>query len=340
MFKSLLNKQNILYRLIILGWLVQLLVCHRLWTISDDTWVFHLPGLADMYLVRVFFFSVIVALLALQFVFVNCKLALALIVAWLVITPFNLNVWQAWFWLYYLLVLTHYLGAAWFNRSIWVFLAGMYWWSGLYKINEFYLDDWAWNLEQLNITYSGVLMKTLSAVPYVEMLLAVLFWVTPFRKYMHLVAAMFHLGIVVMFSPLVLDMNHVILPWNFILFILNVALWKFDSAWVRWTWKPILPGLICSWILPAVTLVTGLWHAQAFNLYSGRMPYIEMSYKSQETSVLMLHLEQTGVPCLPDESAQYDTFGKLCRSGLVSDGKITIRSWNSEQISRLQCPVD
>lgn len=332
------NKQGSVYRLILFGWLIQVIVCHRLWTIEDDSWIFHLPGLHEMHTIRVVLFGLLVTLLGLSIVFLNRKFELALIVSWLIITPFNLNVWQAWFWLYYLLVLTHYLGAAWFNRSIWVFLSGMYWWSGLYKINEFYIEDWAWNLEQLNMTFSNVLMKSLLAVPYIEMLLAGLFWISPTRKYMHLIAAIFHLGIVVIFSPLILDINHVILPWNFMLFILNMVLWRHSESSLKWNWKPILPGLICSWILPAVTLITGLWHAQAFNLYSGRMPYIELNFDGEETSILMLHLQKTGVPCLPDESAQYDTYDKLCRKGLVSAGKMTVRSWNTEEVILLQCP--
>jgi hypothetical protein len=335
---NLLKSKKLVLQLVLLTWLIQVLVCYRLWFQDSDTFVFHITGFDGLETLRKTIAVVVMALLLVSMVFPGRYTLPALIFAWLVLTPFNLNVWQAWFWLSYLLVLTAYLAPALFHQSIWVFLAGMYWWSGLYKLNAFYAPDWEWNLQEH--PSAGGLLSVMKLVPYGEIGLGTMLWIAPLRRYLHLVAAGFHLGIALVLSPLVLDMNHVVIPWNMCLMALNLLLFVSPPPALakRQRWQSLLPGFVCSWFFPALTLLFGTWHAQAFNLYSGHMNYVEIQVDGTVSSIFAMHVEHTGVPCLPDETAQMDTFDKLCAAGEITGGWITERSWKTETVTAISCP--
>ncbi len=327
----------LLIRLILISWLVQIVVCHGLWTTQNETFIFSVPLLEGMETTRIILAGATIVILLFAIWKPNKYIIATLLFCWLMLTPFNLNVWQAWFWLFYLLTFTYFVMPTLFRHAIWVFLAGMYFWSGLYKLNSFYLSDWEWNLSLYNERVANQMLQVMALVPYLEILMAVLLWIPMIRRQLHLIAIFFHLGVALVLSPLVLDMNHVVIPWNIMLAVINYQLWRNTSNARVFHLKPMVPGFMFSWVFPTATLLFGSWHAQAFNLYSGHMPYIDVTIDGKTSSIFALHVLHTGVPCLPDESAQLNTFEKLCKNGDVEHAVLTLRTWKKEEIIPLQC---
>ncbi|MBU6340902.1 MAG: hypothetical protein KGS48_05350 [Bacteroidetes bacterium] len=198
---------------------------------------------------------------------------------------FNLNTAQPWVWCYWLL-----FWALWLDPD--PLFAGLvavsiYWWGGIFKVSPYFAEDnfpwfcgaFSW-LEGL-----GKFPSLGYAIAVCEALFAPALWWIPTRRIARVVLVLFHLGIVLVLSPLGHDWNTVVIPWN-------IALASF--VWVAFSGSGYLSGRrhVGSWFLPGL-----VWLAPAFNFWGIWPDMLSWKLYSNTQAEATFYTPEPKAPC-------------------------------------------
>ncbi len=174
-----------------------------------------------------------------------------------------------------------------------VLLVGVYFWSGLHKFTQSFIDfvyplllkglfrvqDGSWLMEHRQLGYGAAAVELLIG-------LGLIFPKT--RNLAVLGAVLMHLLIIAWVSPLGSNPNYVIIPWNVAMISLvvlgaygmknRISLWPAAHADLRWA-TAALACLI--WFMPALNL-DNRWDAYlSFNLYTERTPHMYVALRQE-----------------------------------------------------------
>jgi len=266
--------------LVCIAWFITKVICYKLW-FADR--LFPLVPVADIlsglpvFLHSALFFISLTAMLVLLF-FPDKKIAVILLLAELFSCSLDQNRWQPWEYQFLFMLAAiiflkeekHLLFAC---RLI---LAGIYFFSGLSKLNSAFLHDIWQNLilrRWLGIGPVGVwVIRAGYLLPLIEMAAGAALLISRTRKPAALAMIAMHVMILMMLGPLGLNMNAVIWPWNIVMLCLLVLLFyktTFNLA-NDFFYRPLAwIILVCWWVLPWLQL-GGYWDKYLSSvLYSG-----------------------------------------------------------------------
>ena len=206
---------------------------------------------------------------------------------------------QPWVYLYFLIFLPFAFskqpgGAGFISRYLqWIFVA-CYLWSGVHKINPNFIDK----------TFQDVLGHLFSislperykvfgyVIPFVEITIAFLLVFIKTRKAGVVAALSAHLFILLYLSPLGIDRNYVVYPWN-IAMISGVVLlfWRNEETLFIFpkgmVWRAFQVGsLVLLFVLPLLNLA-GRWdHYLSFSLYADKTHHLFIAIEETEAKKL------------------------------------------------------
>ena len=152
-------------------------------------------------------------------------------------------------------------------------ISGIYLWSGIHKINPFYFEDVIYNLSYAvdDGLYKDLLIESSKAIPYVEVILAILLLIPRLFKIASIISIALHAGIIVFLIQI--GYNYAVWPWNlvFILFHVITLLKKSKLTYEINISNAVATALFI--VFPIVNVYTHNFAYQSWNLYSGRIPY-------------------------------------------------------------------
>ncbi|AYB30484.1 MauE/DoxX family redox-associated membrane protein [Chryseolinea soli] len=206
---------------------------------------------------------------------------------------------QPWVYLYFLIFLPFAFpqqpgDATFVSRYLqWIFVA-CYFWSGLHKINPNFIDK----------TFQDVLRHLFSmslperyrifgyVIPSVEIGIAFLLVFVKTRRAGVVVALGTHLFILWYLSPLGIDQNYVVYPWNVAMMAGVVLLfWRNEETLFAFpkgkVWRAFqLSSLVLLFVLPLLNLA-GRWdHYLSFSLYAGKTHHLFIAIEETEAKKL------------------------------------------------------
>jgi len=133
--------------------------------------------------------------------------------------------WQYQYMLVLLFAIIFFKMPKYFFYALLLLIGCTYFFSGLYKFNGAYLYNiWDELILKKTLTISPQLVKT-PVLHYAGLLLALLevllglslLFLSKFRRYVVALAMLIHCLIIVFLSPLLANINHVVIPWNFVM---------------------------------------------------------------------------------------------------------------------------
>lgn len=232
-----------------------------------------------------------------------------------------------------------------------IILIGMYLWSGIHKLNPNFIE----------ITFSNMLrhflgMETISGlrflgytIPCIEILTGLLLVIPRFRKAGVRLAVLTHLTIMVYLSPVGVNDNYVVIPWNVTLALLVILLfWDKRNSLAFWKEAKglslALPvfSLLLFGLMPALNFA-GAWDDYlSFSLYSDKTkryyiaiaenqvsridrevhPYfvnIEGMQGGEMIDVNEWAMEELNVPFYPERSAIRTLSVHFCKTGIPDE---------------------
>ena len=177
-------------------------------------------------------------------------------------------------------------------------LAGVYIYSGLQKMNSnFVSDTYSWFISPLENLFSERQMNLFyrfgSIFSYFELSLGFLVLFKPLRFIILPLILLMHLIIIVLLSPLGLNQNYVVIPWNFTIIILNLLLFanvdrdRFYDFTMLFKTAHFYIVILIIYIIPFFSFN---------NLYDS---YLSSSLYSGNTNQISVKISQTGFKKLP-----------------------------------------
>ncbi len=271
---------NLLLRLVLLTWIITKFICYPLWMGDRDfplvpvtEGLMHLPAYWHAVL-----FWVSLLLMAVTVIFPGRKWAAAVVVLEMMLCLLDQNRWQPWQYQFMFMLATYavfQLRA--FKLLSWqIILAGLYFFSGLAKLQPAFIHDIWNNLILRNwlgiYTESGWIFRLGYALPLLEMGGAILLCFSRFRRVGIFLLVAMHLLILLLLGPLGLNRSSVIWPWNVCMPLLLILLFYKHPLQLPYAFfkQPFAWLLVaCFGILPWLH-VLGRWdHYLSFTLYSG-----------------------------------------------------------------------
>jgi len=234
--------------------------------------------------------------------------------------------WQPWQYQYMLVLLFAFIffeKPKCFFYTLILLLGCTYFFSGLYKFNGGFLYK-VWDKlilkRNLNISpqiikiplvhYSGLILA------FIEVLLGFgILFINRFRPYIIILAIIMHLMIIVFLSPLVANINHVVIPWNFVmigyLFIIrNHQAINFKSFLLL---KRSYVAILLIVFLPSLNKLN-LWPSyMSFKLYTG----------DQKTMII----------CKNKNSVKLDQFAEYSQKYCQNSKMIRTHHWSMQELN-------
>jgi len=210
----------------------------------------------------------------------------------------------------------------------------IYFQSGLHKISGSFLfsiwekiilqDFFKFKQEQINslwIHYSGLILA------FIEVVLPLVILFTKFKKQAAVGLIVMHLFILVMLSPIGLNMNSVVWPWNIamIFFLYFVFIYKNDNEII--ITLDLIKGNGIIFFIPIVLLPFLNYFVKfdnflSFNLYSGSVPVLEICINDKK--------------CYEKYKPFLSTYNRFCDSKNV----INIKEWSLQEMNIIAIPEE
>lgn len=285
-------KNKFLPRVVAASFLLQILMTWKLWFPIGRTYP-HLP-LFDYYDFSFLFTPVLVGLLVWLIFFFEQQIVSGLLVCLALLVASDLTRLQVWVWFYVLALLIWQScpnEKSLKNRQLWLF-AAVYFWGGFNKLNPYFQEDiFSWWCE------SSPFLKFLAgekwaavAAALLEMSLAVGILFQGSRRFFGWLAIAFHLLNVLMLSPLALNWNLVVVPWNLVMAVLiwwiclsdgnffssknedlpatSLRIPAFDKSAAGMKTSTTFVMLL-AWLAPALNFVGWFPHNLSWKMYAG-----------------------------------------------------------------------
>ena len=256
-------------RIVCIAWFITKIICYKLW-FADR--LFPLAPVHEILsslppLLHSGLFVCSMACLVILLFFPDKKIALLLLLFELLSCCLDQNRWQPWEYqfIFMLLVYTFIKEENMIRFSWQLIIAGLYFFSGVSKLNSTFIHDiWQHLLLKRWLGIGPVNIWVIRAgygLPLVEMLAGAGLLVKKIRRLSILVLCSMHLLILLMLGPLGLNINVGIWVWNLLMPVLLFSLFynrSFDLKPAR-SWNVLLwLVLLCWWILPWFQL-GGYW---------------------------------------------------------------------------------
>ncbi|MFC5271120.1 hypothetical protein [Adhaeribacter terreus] len=195
----------------------------------------------------------------------------------------------------------------------------IYCWSGIHKLNENFIQ---FTFQDILSKLFGIqdpeLLNTLKPWGYgiglLEILTGLFLFIPRTRKAGVLLAIGTHVFILIYLSPLGVNRNYIVFPWNLAMIMLvYVAFWEVRNNALRWDFNFVkttfLNGfaLIVAWLLPALNFA-GYWdNYLAFSLYS------------EKVNDYYIIVAETALPQIDNELSAYFLKSDQLQGGQIID---------------------
>jgi hypothetical protein len=209
--------------------------------------------------------------------------------------------WQPWVYLYFLMIIAFFITPPRAGEKpihlnyLRIIITGVYFWSGIHKINPGFLDHTyreiltrLLHIPDRNI--SDLFLHTGYVIPIIEIAIAIALWTHCFRNKAVVLAISSHIFILLFLSPLGINANTIVYPWNLAMIVFMILLfWNDQSDFRFWPAKVyericIIGLAILTWILPATNFF-GFWdNYLSFSLYSDKASAFYIAVEEKEIS--------------------------------------------------------
>lgn len=298
---SLQSRLKFFKALVMLAFLAGFLLSPRLWTTQGRFFPVlspfdNLPAIAfpfDVMLLLLF-----IGLGIVWIFYKKRRIGLMAIVSLATILMQDQMRWQPWVYQYSLLLLPYLLqtDTKENEKSIlcclqWI-IAGIYVWSGIQKLNPGFLSQTFVQIAEASGT-KLMFSKWKNAgyiIPFIEILTGLSLLGSKFRKAGIYAAVITHIAILLLLSPLMLNHNSVVYPWNAAMILFVLLLYKGMKTeehainLIRensFTSLKLMP-IILVWVFPVFNF-WGYWdHYLSFSLYSDKPPTFYIAIEESE----------------------------------------------------------
>ncbi len=188
---------------------------------------------------------------------------------------------------------------------------GVYFWSGFHKIGAPFMEmyeseliaPWLPDADGF-VRHSLIFLGR--AVPYIEMVMAILLIFPRTRRIAVVLVWVMHLFIIVWLGPLGLKINSVVWPWNLCMMILVALLfWNSKASLIPFrksTARPLaavsVAVLLLSIVVPVFS-IAGKWDRYlSFHLYSGHQQRMVIAFQPEAKQVIGDGYEAFAVPSI------------------------------------------
>lgn len=267
-------------KLICITWIITKIICYKLW-LADR--LFPLIPVHDLLLIlpsvlHAVLFIVSLGSMILLIIFPGKKTAIVLLVAEIISCLLDQNRWQPWEYQFVFMLAVYIINSEekWVRYSWQLILAGIYFFSGIGKLNSAFIHDVWQNLvlhRWLGYRPENIWMiRAGYALPFIEIIAGAGLLFSNTRKLAVWVLTGMHILILLMLGPAGLHINAVIWPWNILMPLLLFSVFYNNPFSFRqgFVLKPVIfIAMVCWWILPWFQLA-GYWDKYLSSvLYSG-----------------------------------------------------------------------
>jgi hypothetical protein len=193
------------------------------------------------------------------------------------------NRWHPWVYIYFLFLIIFSLPQKAGSSPLLYFriiIIGVYTWSGIHKLNVHFIDSTVHSIltEFVGMSNEQTITNYKSLgylIPVIELGIAAFLWFPKRRNLAVYLVAVAHIFIMLYLSPLGIDTNFVVYPWNLAMIIIVFLVFynTTDKIELKLSIKKdrkILAFILLTWIMPGLNFL-GLWdHYLSFSLYSGK----------------------------------------------------------------------
>lgn len=211
-----------------------------------------------------------------------------------------------------------------------LFLIGMYWWSGVHKLNAnfveviyplfvkalFKVQEGHWLYEAKALGY---------IIPLTEILVGIGLAFPRTRRWATIGAIGTHVMIVIYLSPLGLNDNHVVIPWN--LAMIGIVFFACFRQKNRISLLAPMPNITWRWAKWAVIVL--VWLLPALHLRKQWDTYLSFDLYSENIDHLYIALRQQALAQLGDQLSAYYTPQNLIEEGKVVD----VTDWSFKELN-------
>jgi len=304
---------TIVLKAVCIAWFITKLICYKLW-LADR--LFPLIPVNKAFsawppLLHSTLFVVSMVCMLIILFYPLKKITLVLIVAELLSCVLDQNRWQPWEYQFIFM-----LAVIAFNKEdkkmvhiLQMIIAGLYFFSGLSKLNSAFIHDIWQHLvlrRWLHIGPMGIwVIRAGYLLPLIEMSAGIGLLIKRTRKPAMYALCLMHFLILVMLGPFGLNINAVIWPWNLLMpFLLVYLFHKMPFSFANGLLSKPFAWLVllCWWILPWLQL-WGYWDRYLSSvLYSGGVTQLFIcSGNAEATKQMAAYLEKDfkSIPCRP-----------------------------------------
>ena len=241
--------------------------------------------------------------------------------------------WQPWVYIYLLIFFcfafrNNNSQLALFN-SLQIILVGVYLWSGLHKLNpNFVQSTFSAILAKLfHITSHSTINSLLPlgyAIPLIEIFIGVALYTTRFRNLGVAVAIATHAFILTYLSPLGIDYNYVVYPWNLAMIVFVLCLfYNVEGPMNFRQFETIKANLL------PLTMAIFVWLAPILNLFGYWDSYLSFALYSDKLNSYYIAVEQNELVKIDKRLSKYFITIKGLSGGQIID----LNKWSLAELN-------
>lgn len=286
---------SIIKMLVVSGFLSGMLMSHNLWWGTNRS-IPHIPLInvqLPLWLHDSFTILFVISLSALSFLKNRAPVLAALLICFLLVAFDQLRL-QPWVYLYFFMLLP--LMSRTRDSDTWLLyyrliIAGIYWWSGLHKINHQFIDGnyavWIRFFFQYEFTSTYDLVRLVGyGAGLAEMAIGAGFLFRKTRCGSAIGAMGMHLSIIFFLLVQKEGGDSAVIPWNIVMIFLNVLIFaRLERAPANGASIvrafPIL-AVMMFWMCPILNFI-GYWdHFLSFSLYANKVPSFYVAIRQED----------------------------------------------------------